>query len=456
MKADSQTALQSTPAILKLLLVATIFYIPNQAHFPDFSIKGLNLTNLLFLAILLLILSNKNKAQDRAPLKKEFIFFFLVLTWGFVIGQVYDTSTTLVDLQSLKNDITYMLFYFLAYYAARDTKTIKLLFLAILFTTFFDSYLGLRQALDYGLTNYNESRRVAAPFSWNSTDSNRASAFFCIYLVLVASAAFYYRSSRLVRWAAFGCLALGVFVDFFTYSRQSYGILAALALVLTFRRNKALALVVIVALMNYHAWLPDSAIARIDMTVQTGDSMPGVVGQPLNQELDTSTESRFIIWGGAAQLIMRSPWGVGLNHFERNIGTYAPAYAHFDAHNYFVLSTTEDGILAPVALILILLGLYRLGRSIEKLDDSQESKMYGVGLSLATLAVVMVNVYGSRFVDGNLMSNFWIFVGIAARYRSLLLEARSGKALASDAPPLMKGSVRRAGIRVSPRTEPAR
>ena len=435
MKTDSQTAVQSTPRLLKLLLVVSIFYIPNQSKFPDFSVTGLNITNLLAIAILFLILSSKVKAKTPAPLKGQFIFFFLVLTWGFLIGQVYDSSTLFADLQVLKNSIQYMLLFFLAYYAIQDTKTIRLLFFVILFTTLFDTYLGLRQALDYGLSTYNETRRVAAPFSWNSTDSNRASAFFCIYLTLMGSAAFYYRKNLLVRWMALACLAFGIFVDFFTYSRQSYFILAALALILTFRRNVVLALVIVVALLNYHVWLPDSAIARIDMTMQTKDSMPGVVGAPLNQELDTSTESRFIIWSGAAQLLLRNPWGIGLNHFERNIGTYAPEYAHYDAHNYYVLSTTEDGLLAPVALILLLFGLYRLGRSVEKLDDTQESKVLGIGLSLATLAVVMVNLYGSRFVDGNLMSNFWIAAALAARYRSLVLESRAGVGQASETQP---------------------
>jgi hypothetical protein len=440
MKTLGQTATQTTPRLLKLLLLAAVFYIPNQAHFPDFSVTGLNVTNLLSIFMLLGILGNKTKVRTPIPLKGAFIFFFVVLTWGFLIGQVYDASTTFADLQVLKNTIQYMLLFFLAYYAIQDTRTIRLLFLFILFTTFFDVYLGLRQALDYGITHYNETRRVAAPFSWNSADSNRSSAFYCIYLVLVGAAAFYDRKSRMVRWGALGILALGVFVDFFTYSRQSYFILAALALILTFRRNVVLALIIAIALVNYHVWLPDSAIARIDMTVQTDDSMPGVVAAPLNKELDTSTESRFIIWGGAAQLIAHNPWGIGLNHFERNIGTYVPDYAHYDAHNYYVLSTTENGLLAPVALLMLLFGLFRLGRSIEKLDDSADSRMYGIGLSMAVMAVAMVNLYGSRFADGNLMSNFWIFAGLAARYRSLVLESR---ATAAAAVPAESGARRR-------------
>ena len=248
MKTESQTAIQTTPRSLRLLLAAAIFYIPNQSHFPDFSVTGLNLTNLLFIAIFFLVVGHKAPTKTApVPLKKEFVFFFLVLTWGFLVGQLHDATTTLADFQVLKNCITYMLFYFLAYHAVRDTKTIKFLFFVILFTTFVDAYLGLRQAMDYGF-NFNAARRVAAPFSWNSSDANRSSAFYTIYLALMGVTAFYYRSSRTVRWAALVCLAFGIFVNFFTYSRQSYGILAALALILTFRRHALLAVVVVMRL----------------------------------------------------------------------------------------------------------------------------------------------------------------------------------------------------------------
>ncbi|MHB1691750.1 MAG: hypothetical protein ACYCSR_14075, partial [Thiomonas sp.] len=57
------TDVQATPRALKYLLMFTIFYIPNQRMFPDFTLTGLNITNLLFVAILVLIMRNKNKAQ---------------------------------------------------------------------------------------------------------------------------------------------------------------------------------------------------------------------------------------------------------------------------------------------------------------------------------------------------------------------------------------------------------
>lgn len=408
---------QTTPASLKYLLVATVFYIPNQRMFPDFSITGLNITNLLFLALLFLILRRRDVAPPAPPLKKQFIAYFLVLTWGFLIGQLYDGSKTFADLQVLKNAVLYMMLYFLAYYGACDRKTMRLLFYVMLFTVFFDTYLGLRQVMDYGM-GYNESRRVAAPFSWNSTDANRSSAYYTLYLVPLAVTALYV-PRRALRWFAFACVGFLVFVNFFTYSRQSYGIIVVVLLVLALRRSPLLVLVLAIALVNYHAWLPDSVIQRIDMTVQSKDVVPGQAA-PLNKELDTSTESRFIIWGGAAQLFIRNPWGIGLDNFHRRIGEYAPDYAGYDAHDYFVLTTTENGFVAPIALIALLLGLFRLGRQVERMGEAPESRLYGLTLWLGTLAVAMINLYGSRFVDGNLMSNFWILAGMTARYLHLL------------------------------------
>lgn len=429
---------QATPAALKYLLAFTIFYIPNQRIFPDFSITGINITNILFVALLVLILGRRHVAPPSPPLKKLFIGYFVVLLWGFLIGQIYDASRMFDDLQVLKNAVLYMLLYFVAYYGACDRKTMRFLFLVLLFTVFFDTYLGLRQVLDYGFS-YNESRRVAAPFSWNSTDANRSSAYYTIYLVPMAVTAFFF-PKRFIRWGALASLAFIIFVNFFTYSRQSYGIIAVLLLLLAARRNPILVVMLAIALVNYHAWLPDSVIQRIDMTVETKDVVPGEHAA-LNRELDTSTESRFIIWTGAAEIFARHPWGIGLNHFPRKIGEYAPDYAGYDAHDYFVLTTTENGFVAPIILVALLVGLFRMGRRLEKSgrDDDPQARFYGLILWLGTLAVVMVNIYGSRFVDGNLMSNFWIFAGMAARYLQL-------PKAAAGAPVAARAATRRRGL----------
>ena len=176
--------------------------------------------------------------------------------------------------------------------------------------------------------------------------------------------------------------------------------------------------------------MPQAAIERVEST-QQGDEFDAAADE--SGGYDVSTASRLVIWEGAWQLIQARPWGIGLNHFKREIGQVVPQYKGKDAHNFYVLITTEAGVVAPVVLLLLLIGLYRLGRSVEKLDDSEESKVLGVGFSMTVVAVALGNMYGSRFLDGDVMANFWIFSGIVARYRTLLVEARAVQPARDDA-----------------------
>lgn len=423
---------------LRLLLAAIIVYLPNQQLFRvEFAVKGLNIINMMFLLAVMLVWALKTRAPTPAPLKGTFYFFFAVLVWAFLVGVASDASEWVNDLTVLKNSIFYMLLFFLFYHAACDMKTVRFLVAVILFVTFFASVQGLRQALDYGITVYNETRRVSAPFGWSYTNANRAAIFFVIFLPLFGSIAFFYKSRPLVRLVAAGCLALGAFVVFFTYSRQAYFILALLAFLLAARKSLLVAAMIVVAVLTFESWAPESAVARVQMTAQDPYEPPSASsGSDPDAEAayDESTESRLVIWEGAAQMISERPWGIGLNHFKREIGTHVPRYRNMDAHNFYVLITAEAGLLGPVATLALILGLLRLGRRVEKLDAGDESKLLGVGFTMSVVAVILGNVYGSRFLDGDVMGNFWILAGLVARYHSLVKEEGRAAVLATAVP----------------------
>lgn len=416
--------------LLQMLLVGMIIYIPNQTQFPvEFSIKGLNVINVLFLWTWLLLSLRGIHAQSPAPMKRSLIFLFVVLFIAFLTGQFYDSSMLMEDVTALKNMIFFMLLYFLYYRAVQDLATVRLLFAVILFVTFVASIQGLRQALDYGISSYNETRRVSAPFGWGVSNANRAAVFFVIFLPLFGAVGLFYRGHAWVRTVAFACLALGVFVVFFTYSRQSYFILAALALALTFKKNWFIAIVIGLVLVNFEAWAPETVVARIQSTEQeAGTAPPEGAGEG---KYDESTESRLIIWEAAGELIAERPWGIGLNHFKRQIGRFAPRYQGMDAHNNYVLITTEAGLLGPVALLLVIFGLFRLGWRAARASPAVESKVIGVGFTLSVIAVVMGNIYGSRFFDGDVMGNFWILAALVARHEQLQRAAGSPGAAAA-------------------------
>jgi O-antigen ligase len=247
--------------------------------------------------------------------------------------------------------------------------------------------------------------------------ANIAAAYFVIFVPMAFAVAITCKSQPKMRVFAFATGLMGLFGAFFTYSRQAYFILAFQLFLQAARRNLPLAIFVGITVSTYQLWAPDSVIERINMTEQA-DAAGG------DEKLDESTESRFIIWDAATHLMASRPWGIGLNHFKREIGNYAPGFSQFDAHNAYVLVTTEAGILGGIAMIALLSGFVLLGRRVQKMDRSEDTQLLGGGFVISALGAMMANLFGSRIFDGEVMGNFWILGGLVARYYTLQLERR--------------------------------
>lgn len=427
--------------LLRALLVALILYVPNMAQVRvEFPVRGLNILNLLTLGTLLVLLAVRARTGVQAttetprlppppmPLRLPLTWLAALLVWAFLVGIAQDASSWVEDLTALKTVLMTLALYPLVYHAVQDARTVRRLVVVVMAVTLFAGLLGLRQALDYGLDSYNETRRVAAPFGWNYTDANRSAIFFAIFMPLLGAWATIGPPPARWRWVAAAGLALCVFVTFFTYSRQAYGIVAVLMLLLMARRSWLLALGVVLALATFEHWAPETVVARVQSTTVSDDerlSSPtsgGAAGDGDSFDAaryDASTESRWQIWEGAAEMIGDRPWGVGLNHFKRSIGAYAPRFAGMDAHNHYVLITAEAGVLAPLVMAGVLIALWRLARRAERVSTDAFGRALGWGFTLSVIAVLLGNLYGSRFLDEGVMGNFWILAALVARHVTL-------------------------------------
>jgi O-antigen ligase len=396
--------------ILRGLLVAMALYVPYQQYFVGDAgaARGLNAINLLFGATLAAMVLTGTRARAPAPARFAFVLMIAALVWSYLIGQAYDNSHWVVDLTVLKNAVLFMLLYFIYYHAARDPLTLRIVFAAILFVAAVAAVQAIRQAFDYGIDTFSETHRAAGPFAPDYSGANRAAVFYCIFLPVFVAVAMYYRGSVAVRLAAAGGAALLFVATLFTYSRQAYFILAVLALLMALRRNVLIALIAAIALISYENWLPQPVLERIAMTEQIdahGDA-----------KLDESTESRFILWQGALELIKDRPWGIGLNHFKRQIGRVTD-YERMDAHNHFVLIATEAGLPGLLAMVVLIGALLWLGWSLAR-TGTDDGRVLGTGFMFSVVAMALGNVYGSRFFDGDVMGNFWALAGLtAALYR---------------------------------------
>lgn len=403
--------------LAKALLCFLILYIPYQLHLPtELGLKGLNVFNVLFIIAWLLTMAAPKSPDTHAPLKGRFTAFFLALITAYFFGILSDGSTIVDDLTVLKNSIFYMMLFFLYHQAVNSLATARLFITILLGVAVLASLEMLREAIDYGIGSYNETHRVAGPFGpYNFRASNLAAVYLVMHIPLLASIAFLYRSRTLYRLTALFSLFLCTAAVFFTGSRQAYFILMFLGVLLALRRGALAALIAVALIVGYESWLPESTVQRIQMTEQTDD-----FGET---KLDESTESRFVQWTAAMELVKERPWGIGLNHFQREIGRFS-SYSNLDAHNFYVLILTEAGVQGLLALLVLLFGLYRLTRGYHKFKDLEEARVLGLGFTLSFFGMLLSNIYGSRFLTGQVMGNFWILAAVMTRYYDLLAAER--------------------------------
>lgn len=473
------------PNLLLGLLMLMIFYLPNLAQFGiETGIRGVNPANILFVLILGVLSAINYPPSEPTPMKLPIVLFIGVVTWALLLALAGDASAWVEDVTVWKNGIFYLLLYFLYFHAVRDLRTVRILMLVMLFVLFTSGVLGVRQAIDYGIGHFNEAKRVAAPFGWYVNDANRSAVFFCIFLQIALAVMLFMKSRGWLRLACAVIVALGIFTIFHTYSRQSYFIMALLVFLIAVRKHLIYALIAAVLLFHYEHWVPETVVHRIEMTsldpfefktykpqVLPSFDAPAVSSGPLygqvdgvnyndpfrpvtqqseaekdpEQQYDESTESRFTLWSGAWELIVTRPLGIGLNRFKREITPYVPhTLAGKDAHNFYVLLATEAGVIAPLFLFVLLGSLLMLGWRLSRLADDEEARTLGNGFVMATLAVMLGNIYGSRFLDGDVMGNYWILAALVARtllIKQQALRDRQKRAAQQSAAPV-RGAMR--------------
>lgn len=402
---------------MRLLLAVPLLFMPNMLHLsPETGIPGLNLANIIFIVVGMAVLMGGRRYRPLQPTGRitlPLMLLFAVLVLGFAIAQATMPRDTMDDVTYLKNMLFFPLMYFVYRRCGQDIKGTRQLIIFLMIVAAVAGIEAIKEGLDYGFGNYNESRRASGPFGEDYTTANRAGVFYAMFLPMFISMALFFRKQKFWRLAAIGgCLIMAVAI-MATYSRQSYLIaLVGLALLLV-RRNVVLAVVIAALMVPAIGMLPEGVTERVAETEQQDR-----LGE---QHLDTSTASRFEIWDGAVRMWSDHPLGVGVNRFKQYIGNYVPRYAGYDAHSIYFLMLAECGPLGLLALLYLFWRLLRMGmeftRSVPGSDA--EAKALSLGFILVVISVGMGNVYGSPFFEGSVMANFWALCGLMEHYFGL-------------------------------------
>jgi O-antigen ligase len=414
--------------MLRALLAVLIVYVVYSLHYPlETGIPGVNVSNLLFGAIVVAILARRDALAPAPPatLKGALLLFFASLVYAFLLARASGGGDDLMtDVTYLKNGLFYPLFYFLALRCRLDLKQTRQMIILVFAVAALAAVQAIRQGLDYGLGSFVETHRASGPFGTTFAMANRAGVYYAMYVPMFTAIALTFRRQKLWRAAGIAGVVLMALAIMFTYSRQSYGIaLVGIALVFL-RRSLVLSILMAVAVVGLIGYLPSSVTERVQETQQRTAS-GGV-------EVDPSTASRWEIWAGAMDMWSDHPLGVGLNRFKDTIGRYAPKFEGYDAHNYYVLTLAEGGVFGIAALLWLLFALLRFARRLRQAAPPDDAEAQGLALGYGVFVVCMAlgNLYGSPFSEGAVMGNFWMLCGLLERYMALKNAGRADAAAA--------------------------
>ena len=425
--------------MLRFLLALPLVFLPNALHFSGSAVLvGLNLTNLMFLLVVLAVPLFAPAGAPRPPgfgrLGPALLLMFAAYLLAFVVAVASSSATLLEDLTVLKTALFYPMFYFVYRNCRTDLRQTRQLIVLALVVAVLAGIEAIHEAVTGRMFGaYVEQNRASGPFGVDALTANLAGYFYAAFLPVFAAGALFLKGRPRLRLAAMvgaGILGLAVLV---TFSRQAYAISLLCLLLLALRRNLAAALLIGVLMLAATTALPESVTERVAETRQT--TVAGTT------ELDQSTASRFDIWTGAMRMWTDHPAGVGLNRFKAHIGEYT-SYSGYDAHNYFVLMLAEAGPFGLAALLFLLWRLWGMARGVQRqaAPGDSEQRALGTGFSLMGIALALGNTFGRFLLQGLAMGSLWAFVGLVERYGLLKAYERANPPPAPQpAPALVPG-----------------
>ncbi len=401
---------------LKFILFVLIFYVPEQAHFPQsLGIRGINVFNVLFLIALAAALGQPKLSEAASPLKGKILFYFFIMGFALLLS-LFKSPHFIQDIILYKTLVFYATLYFLFFRAVQDIKTLRFMFVAVAFTYGMMSLEIIREAAFFG---FSPKIRLVGAFGLETGNPNYAGAYFAVLSPVAAAFMMYYKEDARVKMVATALFFMGLMAAFFTYSRQAYMAIAAGTFLIAISRSMMAAVFVGILVLNYAAWAPDSVVSRVENTAE--------VDQDTGEEkLEESADSRFEIWAGAWELIKSNPIGIGYNQFKIRIDPYLPEWVKArDAHSSYFLIWTEAGYLGLIAFLSLLYGFFAVGRRLYragKETNNPEATVLGLGFSISAIAVAMSNVTSSTFQSGEVMANYWVMAALVSRYAILIEE----------------------------------
>lgn len=406
-------------------LLALTLYIPFSRIIDGdfgFTMRGLNLTNILMLIIIFGWMSQASRNNERffthTPLNIP-LFLFLLLSLVSLSNTFYRTEFEYFSEATIafKRWTDPIILYFLFVNTIKDKKTIKDISFIIILATIVVSLLAIWEYMDRASSNFDNSRISAI-----CGDPNSLGAFFAYYTPLIAGL-FLVNLSSFKHWFLLFPMLLCFRGLQVTFSRGAYIALAGAGLALTFFRNKFLFLVsvagLIFAILN-PTILPSGAEYLIKRTFKKD-----VKVYSIEESVDTSFAGRLIGYKATLKMIADHPiFGVGYHRFPEEIGNYEPRRSYRDPHDTYLAIAAERGLPTLAAFLLIILIMLKNTWWVYRHLEDKFLKGISLGFLGSIFALLFSCLFGSRLNTLELAGYFWILAALMMKLKILIQEEK--------------------------------
>ncbi|MBC6445386.1 MAG: O-antigen ligase family protein [Alphaproteobacteria bacterium GM202ARS2] len=445
MSATTASQSEAMPTTLKWGMALFAFYTVNMIHLPQsLGVPGLNVLNIICLVVWFMHVRTGRKSNSMPALSQMMFLLFFMIVYSFLVTQLTLPDDFMFDLMYLKAAIFYPLYFFIFYSVVKTEDDIRFMMYVILIIAMLAAYEAVREGLAYGNTTFHPMKRASGPFGDTAFTANRAGVFYAMFFAFALAISLYHPQpgNRWIRPLAILTVVILLGGTFYTFSRQSYLIIGIVAALMMMRRGPSICVILVLLGLNYNLWMPQAAIDRLVDTKQVDEE--GV------EEYDESTESRWIQWAAAGEMIEDKPWGVGFRRFIYLSESYG-GKPMLDAHNHYVLFAAEASPLGTVVHIVLVLSLWRLGHRLDRAAKRAKNglgRTLGSGFAFMSLAMILGNIYGSPFANGEVMGLYWAVGGMVARQ---LVNLRSPPPSAAAKESISDGESHSSHVKLRPR-----
>ena len=385
-----------------LMLFVPIFPLQNViVRFQQFPL-GQYLINTILIAMILGWFLHAARRKEKILEQSVFnnLLIIMVLYTFYSLWQGYSSLGSDITLrfddirfQNWKNYVVFPLLFFIVFNNIKNSRQIKLLVVFMAIAIFLMNYYTINQL--HWLSNPQARAKINGTFVW--LGPNELAAFFATYSFVLLGILFFDKS-KLRRLFFLVLIILSLYCVLFLFSRGAYLAILAGIFFFCFLKAKKLLIPILFIIIFWNVILPKQVVDRINET-RTEEGT-----------LDTSSETRIIMWQRAFQLFKESPiTGSGFNTI------WFMGLELGDTHNIYLKVLAEQGIIGIVIFLILLFKALSSGISLYLKTNDNFLKGLGVGFSACVIAMIVANMFGDRWTHPQLGTYFWVFLALVVR-----------------------------------------